>query len=239
MAKAESGGSGSVSDELTLAHVLDRLARISEQQAEQQASNHLLQREQLKQTRRKSNQAAPLASVFNPRGEKDFPMPKLKCEVLMPFPQRVELHGLDREEVELMNVLIDDVRTKVLNKEAPVYSVDLNDGSAVQLCIEPVFNRTTQQLERIRWCGPTDPDTRMPTPFFTTENRQQFRPLRNILRDMLPEEKTAGVMTMKAEYRKVAEFAKLDPINRTALTDAFVEHADASHTGPLAFSTGE
>lgn len=238
MAKDRTDG---VDDNVTLAQVLDRLARITEENHALQSQAHLVQREQLKQTRRKSNQSAPLASVFNPRGEKDFPMPRLKCDVWMPFPQRPELHGMDREEVELMNLLIDDVSEKLLAKQAPEYAVELNDDSTVTLCIDPIFNRTTRQLERIRWCGPTDPDTRMPTPFFTTENRQQFRSLRALLRHILGD-KALGVMPMKVEYQKVKEFAALDVIDRedrTTHAEAYEKRPTATHVGPLAMSIGE
>ena len=238
MAKSEDR----VNDEPTMAQVLDRMAQILAANSEMAAKANNVQREQLKQTQRKSNASAPLASVFNPRGQKDFPMPPLKCEVWMPFPQRPDLHGLDREEVELMNLLIDDVLNKIQSKEAPIYSVELNDDSTVLLCIEPVYNRTTQQLERIRWCGPTDPDTRMPTPFFTSENRQQFRTLKMILRGILPEDKVAAVMPMRQEFKQVQEFQKLDAIDRTnrdKYTEAYDARPTAAHKGPLACSIGE
>jgi hypothetical protein len=39
---------------------------------------------------------------------------------------------------------------------------------------------------------------------FTTQNRQQFPPLRNMLRQMIGEEVAAGVLPIVAERRKIA-----------------------------------
>jgi hypothetical protein len=82
----------------------------------------------------------------------------------------------------------------------------------------------------------------MPTPFFTTENRQQFRMLKEILRNILPEEKAAAVMPMRQEFKQVQEFQKLDAIDRTnreKYTDAYESRPTSAHVGPLACSIGE
>jgi len=173
-------------DEPTMAQVLARLAAIQE-------GNQQVQKAQLKQTAPRSNQSGPKISVFNPRGEKDFPMPSLKCEVHMPFPQTPQTHGMDREEVELMNHVVPGE-----------YPVELNDGSIVKINVVGRKNHATGQIESMTFSGPIDPDTHHPTPLFTASNKQQFPPLRSMLRQMISEEAAAGVLTIAAERRKVA-----------------------------------
>ena len=174
-------------DEPTMAQVMDRLARI------QEASNQV-HRQQLKQTAPKSNTQGPGISVFNPRGQKDFPMPRLKCEVLMPFSQKPEGHGLDREEVELLNLV-----------EPGIYNVELNDDSTIKVCVIGRKNRATDQLDLLTFSGPIDPDTGHPTPLWTASNKQQFPPLRVLLRQIVGEAADA-VLPIATERKKVAQF---------------------------------
>lgn len=175
-----------LSDEPTMTQVLARLAAIQE-------GNQAVQKAQLKQTAPRSNQSGPKISAFNPRGEKDYPMPVLKCEVHMPFPQTPNAHGFDREEVELMNQVVPGE-----------YPVELNDGSILKINIIGRKNHATGAIESLSFSGPIDPDTHHPTPLFTASNKQQFPQLRTILRQIIGEEVSAGVLTIAAERRKVA-----------------------------------
>ena len=198
-------------DEPTMAQVLARLAQIQE-------NNNQVQRLQLKQTAPRSNTQPHGISVFNPRGQKDFPMPRLKCEVLMPFSQKPEGHGLDREEVELMNLV-----------EPGVYEVALNDESTLKICVVGRRNRATDEIEQLTFSGPTDPDSGQPTPLWTKSNKQQFPPLRTMLRQIVGEA-ADRVMPMKTEVKKVAQFvaAKTPEQQQAAL-----------HAGALPVSLGE
>ena len=198
-------------DEPTMAQVLARLAQIQE-------NNNQVQRLQLKQTAPRSNTQSHKISVFNPRGEKDFPMPRLKCEVLMPFSQKPEGHGLDREEVELMNLV-----------EPGVYEVGLNDDSMIKVCVIARKNHATDQIEQLAFSGPLDPETGQRTPLWTSSNKQQFPPLRTILRQIVGEA-ADRVMPMKVEVKKIAQFlaAKTPEQQQTAL-----------HAGALPISLGE
>ena len=171
-------------EEPTMAQVLARLASIQE-------ANQQVQKAQLKQTAPRSNTQGPKISVFNPQGEKDYPMPELKCEVNMPFPQRPSLHGMDWEEVELMNLI-----------DPGIYKVELNDGSVVTVNVIGRTNHATGATESLNFSGPMDPDTGHPTPLFTNTNKLLFPSLRNILRQMLGE-KAEGVMTMASRVRKI------------------------------------
>ena len=49
------------------------------------------------------NKFPPMISAFNPRGDKDFPRPQLKCEMFIPWP--VQNEACTREEIELLNLL--------------------------------------------------------------------------------------------------------------------------------------
>ena len=193
MAKSETAAATPPGEEVTLAQVLARMAEIQAENQRLQRESNQTQRAQLKQTAPRSNQAGPRISVFNPRGEKDFPMPDLKCEVHMPFQQKPGLHGMDREEVTLMNMV-----------EPGDYQIELNDGSFATLCIMGRKNHATGAIESMSWSGRIDPDTGHPTPFFTESNKQQFPPLRNILRQVVGEELAAAVMPIVKERRLVA-----------------------------------
>ncbi len=215
--------------EVTLAQALAMLAKI------QQGSQDV-QLKQLKQTAPKSNTQHPKISVFNPRGDKDFPMPDLKCEVNAPFPLRPGQHGLDREEVELVNLTMPGA-----------YHVELNDGSIQEVLITGRVNKATGKVDSMRWSGPLDEDTGHPTPLFTTETRQRFPALRVMLRQILgdrdafdsddfadlygrDDSPAQQVMPMKIEVRKVRQYLK-------ATTPA--EQKEAIAAGALAVSVGE
>ena len=200
--------------------ILDRFAGIQDNQTR-------VAREQLKQTRRRSNDSGPTRSVFNPRGQKDYPMPELKCEVIMGFQQKPGLHGLDREEVELINLL-----------QPGQYTIVLNDDSTMIVCVVAQVNRSTDAIEKLTFSGPLDPDTGHYAALFTQSNKQQFPALRVMLRSMLGE-KAAPIMTMKAERDAVAAYLAADPLTRDLDPKVLVPHATADHQGPLAISVGE
>lgn len=137
-----------------------------------------------------SNKAAPLISAVNPRGEKDFPMPRLKCEIWAPWRSRPEDHGLDREEVELFNLL-----------EPGEYVIELTDGSPLKVVVLASRHSISGEVTRLTLSGALN-DEGKPTPLFTAEIKDRFPAMRLMLRDILGE-KAAHVMTMKAEIAKV------------------------------------
>ena len=224
--------------EPTMAQVMARLAEL-------QAQALGVQRSQLKQTAPKSNTRGPATSPYNPRGEKDYPMPELACLHLMPFEQKPSLHGLDREEVELINMV------------APgKYTVEMNDGGLRTIFLNGKVNRLNGRVEQIRWEGEPDPDSGHPSPLFTGHNKQEFPALRVILRQMLGQKSAfrdednadkygrdqspaEAVMPMKVELKRIKEWQELTPEQRENHPTAFVKHATADHKGPLAISLGE
>ena len=78
----------------------DLLAMLLESRKADQA----LAAQSLKQSKPPSNKRGPDISVFNPQGQKDYPMPLLAFDVLAPWPmQKGAYHPLTSEEVQLMN----------------------------------------------------------------------------------------------------------------------------------------
>lgn len=64
-----------------------------------------MQADMQRRVHRPENQFTPNISVFNLRGDKDFPRPQLKCEMLLPWPVSKDTESLTREEIELLNLL--------------------------------------------------------------------------------------------------------------------------------------
>lgn len=176
----------------------ERMLDFQERQLAIQEAAVAVQKKQLQQTAPKSNTAPPEISVYNPRGQKDFPMPVLKCDVWMPWQQTPTLHGMDREEVELMNLL-----------EPGEYDIEMNNGDTERLVIVGQINRVNGKLERLTWTRGWDEDARQYTALFTHENRQYFPGLKNMLRQMLGE-KAVGVLTIKEERRRT-QLPETDP----------------------------
>lgn len=172
-------------EDVTLASVLARLVEI-------QAASQTTQQAQLKQTAPRSNASGPKISVFNPRGEKDFPMPTLKCEIEAAFPMTPSLHALDREEVELFNLL-----------EPGEYQIEMLDGTVQPVNVVGQKNGITGAWEKLALRGHRDPDTGKYVALFTHTNKQTFPAMRLLLRQILGD-KANGVMPIKEEQRRVA-----------------------------------
>lgn len=169
----------------------ERQLEIQERQLKVQEAATGIQAAQLKQTAPKSNAAGPKISVFNLRGEKDFPMPQLKCEVIAPFPSTPTLHAYTREEVELLNLL-----------EPGVYQVELTDQSVVALNVVGTKNSQSGALERMEFVGMYDEATRGYAAFYTSERKQIIPPLATMLRQMLGGD-ASDVLTMKEEAARI------------------------------------
>jgi hypothetical protein len=181
---------------LKFAEIQQDNQRLQRETLEQQKSLALgaqhVQEEQLKQTKAKSLASPPLISAFNPRGEKDFPMPFLKCEVYAPWKMWDDQHSLDREEVELFNLL-----------DPGEYHIEMVDGSQQLVCVVGVRNSDTGRLERLSLLGPKDEQGRY-AGLFTQEKRQSFPALRQLLRQMIGEEAAAVVVPIATERARVA-----------------------------------
>ena len=83
--------------------------------------------EEARRAFRPSNMVNPGVSVFNRRGDRDFPKPPLKCMVMMPW--LAEHEALTREEVELLNLL-----------EAGEYTIKRTDRSKIVISVQMRYN---------------------------------------------------------------------------------------------------
>jgi hypothetical protein len=119
-------------------------------------------------------------------------MPALKCEVYCPWKESPTYHHLDREEVELFNLL-----------EPGEYTIELNDGSPCSVVVVGVKNHDTGSLEKMTLAGPKDPDTGHYSGLFTAERKQLFPSLKAMLRQMIGDA-ADGVMTMRQEVTRIA-----------------------------------
>lgn len=175
----------------------ERMMRFQERQAEIQEKQLALQEQalgvqkgQLEQTKKKSLQSGPKISVFNHRGEKDFPMPALKCEIRAPWQSKPGFHGLTREEVELFNLL-----------QQGQYPVELTDGSRITINVVGVKNSQNGTLEHMTLCGMYDEESRIYAALFTKENKQLFPAMTTLLRQMIGDA-ADGVMPMREELAR-------------------------------------
>ena len=81
-----------------------------------------LQADMQRRVTRPENAFPPQISKFNPRGDKDFPRPQLKCPMEIPWPVEQEAHT--REEIELLNLI-----------EAGEWMVTRSDRSKVKMVV--------------------------------------------------------------------------------------------------------
>lgn len=100
-----------------LAPALERMAEATLQGAKMQA-------DETRRAHRPSNEVVPLKSVYDRRGStlEGYTKPKLRCRMSIPWELRDE--ELNREEVELFNLL-----------EAGEYRVRRNDGSRIAMTV--------------------------------------------------------------------------------------------------------
>ncbi len=155
-----------------------------------------IQNRSLKQTASKNNARAPEISVYNPQGQKDYPMPVLQCEVLMPWPLRASdmNGGLTYEEVELMN--------KIKPGE---YVLELLDGTAVQCCVLGTKNTITGKIERLAFMGQFDAEARNYSTLFSKERRNIMPSMVSTLKqviDQMPDASYEDVLSMKERTRR-------------------------------------
>jgi len=108
---------------IALTKALESVA--SGQQDSREAAQHAL--EMARKQQQPDNITAPQISVYNPQGEKDYPRPKLKCRMFIPWEAREET--LSWEEIELLNLL-----------QEGEYKVRRNDGTYIKVTIRVATN---------------------------------------------------------------------------------------------------
>lgn len=175
--------------------ILERQLAIQEQQADNQRESNRLAAEQAKQTRQ-PNKRGPEISVFNPQGNKDYPMPELAFDVLAPWPMsKGKFHPLTVEEVTLMNLV----------KPGEV-KLSLLDDTTVPCSIIASKNGTTGQIERIAFMGARDADNNGYVTLFSKERRHQIPTMINLLHQILDQQGTdySEILTMKQINARIA-----------------------------------
>lgn len=154
------------------------------------AENSNVQKEQLRQTKKRSNTVGTMRSPYNPRGDKDYPMAPLKCAIHYQFGMTAELHSLDREEVDLMNLI-----------EPGQYTIEMADQQPQVLFVVGRTNDLTGKIDELQFRGPKDEKGNY-TGLFTEERKGRFPSTKSILRQILGD-KANDVLTMKEEVRRI------------------------------------
>lgn len=108
---------------------------------------------------RPENQFPPSISVFNPRGDKDFPRPPLKCEMFLPWPVWTDQESLTREELELLNLIshsfevsiMRNDRTKIKMTVKVTTKMDSDEPSKILITHETAFNNDYHRQMPFDW----------------------------------------------------------------------------------------
>lgn len=176
-------------DEPTLKDVMIMLAAALQQIAAGQVDSQRVATKALESAQRQvqpDNRFAPLISTLNPQGDLQFPKPKLKCR--MDIPWEAEDDSCTYEEVELLNLL-----------EAGDFVIKRNDNSKVGVTVRVIMNYDGKP-SRLFMNSETA---------FTEESHWRMPTLVSILRQILgsrPNTKAlaARVLTMDERFEKVA-----------------------------------
>lgn len=135
---------------------LDRLAVAFERMAEAQLEGANRVAKATRSATRPSNEAPPKISVFNPRGDKDFPKPALKADFYLPW--HADADSMTREEIELLNLFmpgeyvvrrIDNTKIKVTVRAT--YRLDSDQMDKVLVNHDTAFNNDHQRLMPSNW----------------------------------------------------------------------------------------
>lgn len=149
-----SGGGGGVNDD-RLFHMMDTLSTALVRLSESNIEGSKLIADETRRAHRPSNEIAHNRSVFNRRGvtlpEEEYKKPALKCIMMIPW--LIEWESINREEVELLNLLqpgeyvlsrVD--RTKIRVTVHVNYKVDNVTPSQLIMNHETAFNNDNKDL---------------------------------------------------------------------------------------------
>ena len=179
--------------EPTMAQVMQMFAEIARQNAEQMKRGLDVSQEQLKQTKKPSNKRVPLINFQNPQGQNFYPMPVLKCEVELPYPQKPNDHAMTWEEVELMNRI-----------ELGAYTIHLHDGTPVVANVIGTRHPSTGVLTKMRFMGPHDDASGQMRTLYTIERKPLMPAMTTTLREMLTQKgiRHDDILTMAERERR-------------------------------------
>lgn len=133
----------------------------------------------------------------NPRGT-EYPLPALKAQFWAPHVIHPAYHGLDREEIELFNLIADGAVAR--EGKTGYFRYTKTDGEDEPITVEAVINDTTGAIERIRLhCRQFEQEFKA----------QRFPGMRAMLREILEQHdgdipaRAKAVMTMKQELKLI------------------------------------
>jgi hypothetical protein len=105
------------------------------------------------------NKFVPEISVYNPRGDKDYPRPLLRCEYFLPWPVKPSsAEELTREEIELLNLVLPGEhlvvradRTRVKIKVRIITKLDSDEPNRIIFEHDTAFNNDYHRLMPFDW----------------------------------------------------------------------------------------
>lgn len=151
----QQGASGGGSDQIAAAMMMIAEAMNGFRAASLQGAQTIADMQ--RRTTRPENSFHPMISSFNPRGDKDFPRPKLKCEMFLPWPAESG-ESMTREEIELLNLLVPGTYTILRVDRTPIKlavviatSLDSDVPSRLVIHHETAFNNENHTLMPFDW----------------------------------------------------------------------------------------
>lgn len=132
---------------------------------------------------RASNEVVPFRTVLNPRGQRDFPKPTLKCEMFIPW--SADPDSMTREEIELCNLL-----------QSGEYIIKKTDGSRAKVEVKITYALDEVTPSRLILASETA---------FNNDNKNWIPPLTDLLRAILRQHKDPSIVRAAAEVLSMEE----------------------------------
>jgi hypothetical protein len=155
-------------DNTTIAQAMVMIAQAIEGMKATQLQAAQIQADMQRRVTRPENAFPPMLSTYNPRGDKDFPRPPLKCPMLIPWPVEADAHT--REEIQLLNLLEPGEfmitrtdRSKVKLTVTIARKLDSEEPSQLSVNHETAFNNDNHKQmphDWIRQLAMANPKTR-------------------------------------------------------------------------------
>lgn len=156
--------------------MMAKLAAALERVSEASIEGAKIQAAESRRIHRPSNDVVPMTSTLNPRGQRDFPKPPLKCVMLIPW--LADYDSLTREEVQLLNLL-----------EPGTFVVRKMDGTKVKIDVQITYGLDEVTPSRLLMNHETA---------FNNDNHKWMPPLVDLLRQIHHASKNATVRAQAA-----------------------------------------
>jgi hypothetical protein len=167
--------------------ITERLAEALERVSSAQTEGAKLIAAETRRAHRPSNEVVPQRSVLNLQGERDFPKPKLKCVMMIPW--LVDQDSVTREEVQLLNLL-----------QPGEYVVSKMDGTKVKVSVRIDYGLDEITPSRLLMNNETA---------FNNDNQRWVPPLAMMLRQMLGQHKDSSIVASSRAVLTMDEEAAL------------------------------